>query len=49
MFGTGLWVNAGSFLGYLVVWIMKFFVLERIFGHHHRAADAVEPEPARVR
>lgn len=32
VFGVGLWVNVGSLAGYVVVWIAKFFILERIFN-----------------
>ncbi|MDA3039127.1 MAG: GtrA family protein [Actinomycetota bacterium] len=32
LFGKGLAVNAAAFLGYFLVWVMKFFVLERLFG-----------------
>ena len=32
IFGAGVWVNVGSLLGYVVVWIAKFFILERIFN-----------------
>ncbi len=32
IFGAGLWVNIGSLAGYVVVWIAKFFILERIFN-----------------
>lgn len=31
IFGAGLAVNIASFLGYLIVWIAKFFVLNRVF------------------
>ncbi len=31
-FGAGLAVNAASFIGYFLVWIAKFFLLDRLFG-----------------
>lgn len=32
LFGAGLAVNAGNLLGYFVVWILKFVLLDRLFG-----------------
>ena len=32
LFGAGLAVNAASFVGYLIVWVAKFFVLARVFA-----------------
>ncbi len=32
LFGEGLAVNAAAFLGYFIVWVIKFLVLERLFG-----------------
>lgn len=34
LFGEGLAVNIAAFLGYFIVWVIKFLVLERLFGHH---------------
>jgi putative flippase GtrA len=49
-FGAGLWVNVGSLVGYVGVWIMKFFVLERIFsGQQFVIEPAEEPEPMRIK
>ena len=31
VFGAGLAVNGGAFAGYFVVWVMKFFLLDRVF------------------
>ncbi len=30
-FGSGVAVNAASFVGYLIVWVAKFFLIGRIF------------------
>lgn len=43
-FGAGVAVNIASLLGYLIVWIAKFFILERIFSD-----PAIDPEPVSVR
>jgi putative flippase GtrA len=51
MFGAGLWVNVGSLIGYVGVWVLKFFILERIFAGQQfviEPADA-EPEPVRAK
>ncbi len=32
IFGAGLFVNVASMIGYVGVWVAKFFVLERIFA-----------------
>jgi putative flippase GtrA len=48
-FGNGLWVNVGSLVGYLGVWIVKFFVLERIFAGQQFGIEPVEPEPLKVK
>ena len=37
-FGAGLAVNAGNLLGYFVVWVIKFVLLDRLFA----SADATE-------
>lgn len=34
LFGKGLAVNIAAFLGYFIVWVIKFLVLERLFGRH---------------
>lgn len=31
-FGAGLLVNVGNLLGYFVVWVIKFLLLDRLFG-----------------
>jgi len=49
IFGTGLWVNIGSLVGYLGVWIMKFFVLERIFATGTNDADSLDGDPITAR
>ena len=33
-FGAGLAVNTASFAGYGIVWVIKFFLLGRIFGQN---------------
>ncbi len=43
-FGSGLAVAAGSIVGYLVVWVLKFLVLEHLF---ERSAG-LQPEKAPV-
>ena len=38
LFGSSLAVAAGSLIGYVIVWILKFMLLEKMFaraGHHH--------------
>ncbi len=37
LFGAGLLVNLASLLGYGLVWVAKFFILERIFAQRHYA------------
>jgi len=37
-FGAGLAVNAGNLLGYFVVWVLKFALLDRLFT----SADSTE-------
>lgn len=32
IFGEGVAVNIAAFLGYFIVWVIKFLVLERLFG-----------------
>lgn len=32
IFGAGLAVNLASLLGYFIVWVGKFFLLDRLFG-----------------
>jgi putative flippase GtrA len=34
LFGAGLAVNTASFAGYGIVWVVKFFLLGRIFGQN---------------
>ena len=55
VFGNGLAVAAGSITGYLIVWVLKFLLLEKLFqraGHHNARSHTVEPvhtvEPARA-
>ncbi len=38
-FGSGIAVNIGSLIGYFIVWVAKFFLLDRLFT----AADEVAP------
>lgn len=37
--GSGIWVAMGSLLGYFIVWVLKFVILDRLF---HRAARRLE-------
>jgi putative flippase GtrA len=32
LFGAGLAVNVASLIGYFIVWVAKFFMLDRLFG-----------------
>lgn len=32
VFGAGLAVNLASLIGYFIVWVAKFFLLDRLFG-----------------
>ena len=32
VFGAGLAVNIASLIGYFIVWVAKFFLLDRLFG-----------------
>ncbi len=33
LFGSGVWVAMGSLIGYFVVWLSKFIILDRMFHH----------------
>ncbi len=46
LFGSGLAVNAASLIGYVAVWIAKFFILERIFAEQFE--DAPGPLVAEI-
>ncbi len=41
-FGASLWVMVGSLTGYLVVWVLKFLILNRIFEHAIKRLEEVE-------
>ena len=44
LFGSGLAVAVGSLIGYVIVWILKFVLLERMFArasHHHQEKVSV--------
>ncbi len=32
IFGAGIAVNIASLIGYFIVWVAKFFLLDRLFG-----------------
>lgn len=40
VFGAGIAVNIASLTGYFVVWVAKFFVLDRLFGDPVAGAEA---------
>lgn len=39
--GSGFWVAAGSLLGYFVVWVLKFVILDRMFQRAARRLERV--------
>ena len=41
MFGAGLAVNIASLIGYFIVWVGKFFLLDRLFGGITATVDDV--------
>lgn len=40
VFGAGIAVNIASLVGYFIVWVAKFFMLDRLFGGPATKADA---------
>jgi len=44
VFGAGIAVNLASLTGYFIVWVAKFFLLDRLFGDVLTNADA-EADP----
>lgn len=40
--GSGIWVALGSLLGYFILWVVKFFILDRLFD---RSAKRLEASP----
>lgn len=40
-FGAGLAVNLASLVGYFIVWVAKFFLLDRLFGGAITTVDEV--------
>lgn len=40
-FGAGLAVNFASLVGYFIVWVAKFFLLDRLFGGAPTTVDEV--------
>lgn len=41
VFGAGLAVNLASLIGYFIVWVAKFFLLDRLFGSSATTVDEV--------
>ena len=41
VFGAGLAVNLASLVGYFIVWVAKFFLLDRLFGGVATTVDEV--------
>jgi len=41
LFGAGLAVNFASLVGYFIVWVAKFFMLDRLFGGAAKTLDEV--------
>lgn len=39
LFGSGIWVAAGSLIGYFVVWVSKFVILDRLFDRSARRLE----------
>lgn len=38
LFGSGIWVAIASLVGYFVVWVAKFVILDRLFSEAREAA-----------
>ncbi len=41
VFGAGLAVNLASLIGYFIVWVAKFFLLDRLFAGPSTTVDGV--------
>lgn len=37
--GAGVWVAVGSLVGYFIVWVMKFVILDRLFNRSVRRLE----------